>query len=173
MLRVFILSGQALELRDILIFSLPNALSLGFTFAFNYVITCTFYALFWLDCVFMTKKLSSLVRKTGPLRMDTCRIRKKFDACLRSNLYHLNQVLQQFHHRQNDYKWTIAQHFPGIAVVGFTFPFIFLFNNDDWISFVFCATLYFQGMLLSIYSIIGASVYLNRGVSFERLCLSS
>ena len=53
-----------------------------------------------------------------------------------------------------------------ISITGYSFPFIFLFNNDDLISFIFCVTLYLQGMLFSIYSIIGASTYLNRGVSY-------
>lgn len=131
----------------------------------NYIITCTFYSIFWLDSVYTHKKLKSLIHKNAPHRADTCPIPRKFEALLRSNLNHLNQILQQFHHRQIDYNFTLARYFPGIAVVGYTFPFIYLFNNDDWISFTFCVTLYVQGMANSIYSIIAASSYLNRGVS--------
>lgn len=149
-----------------LIFSVPNAISLGFTFVLNYAVTCTFFALFWLDCVFMNKKLNSLVHNSALLRQDRCLIRKRFEASLKSNLNHLNQILLQFHHRQKDYDFTVAQEFVGISITSYTFPFIFLFNNDDWISFIFCVTLYVQGMLFSIYSVIGASAYLNRGVSY-------
>ena len=163
-IRIFFMAVHVLDIRDILIFSLPNAFSLGFTYALNYSVTCTFYGLFWLDCVFMSKKLNSLVHKTALLRQDRCLIRKRFEFLLRSNLNHLNQILGQFHHRQTDYAFTVAQHFVGVALVGFTYPFIFLFN-DDLISFIFCVTLYLQGMLFSFYSIIGTSVYLNRGVS--------
>ena len=57
LIRVFYVSYSTLSLKSFLLFSLPNGLSLGSAFVLNYLINGSFYTIFWLDCIFLNKKI--------------------------------------------------------------------------------------------------------------------
>ena len=161
-IRMFYVSYTTLPLKSFWLISLPNAFSIGCTAVLNFLICGCFYLIFWLDCIFLNKKLKSLTRKTINFESNK---RSNFKNSLQ-NLIVLNEVLTQFHLRQKkDYNLTIATNFVGMTIVGFTFPFTFFFSRDDFISYVFTVTLYVQGLLYAIYSIIAASSFLNNGVN--------
>lgn len=172
-IRVAILAYHGLNLTSFLFISLPNGLILTTTILLNYCVVGLFYTVYWLDCIFLHKKLTSLsVRMTNSLIKkndnsidETSRILSYNDA---EYLNQLNQILKHFYNQQKEFNLTLATYFIGISVVGYTFPFIYLFNSDDQLNFLFCIVLYIHAMYYSIYSIILASSFLNNGVNIKK-----
>ena len=161
-LRGLIIAYENLPFQSVLLFSVPNSINLLIIYLLNYLITICFYSIYWFDCIFQSKKLTSLSHK---IRIRDVSSHRKSDTIKYPN--ELNRILRQRYNRQKEYNYTLTIYFVGISVISYAFPYIFLFGDDDLVSFTFCIILYVQALLFSIYSIILASSYLNNGVSIK------
>ena len=121
----------------------------------------TFYLIFYSNALFMTAKLKSLAHRN--LSLSKAIVPRKFEHIVQINLSHVDEIIRNFKLSQNDFDYTVCAYNSGMYIVLLSFPYLIFFQTDDWYSKLFCGCLYAQSMLLAVYTIIAANIYLDKG----------
>lgn len=164
-LRTLVVSFIALDLKYVLLVSMPNAFSLLFT-AFIQINTIScFYLLFWFNCLFTKKYL-----KISAEELDASQNGKPLKSRLlgklaKRSVYRFNFILRLFHFVQEISNYSVAFYFIGLTCLDILVPYIILLAENDRLSLFMVISLTTQTLLTAIYTIAHTNAYVIESVS--------